>query len=254
MAGGLADFGRGFRPAGGRPSGSRSQSWGALVSPVHVPGSGDAPSPHLWDDISGRVQAEEDLRRHAQELEAARIEAINEKLRLEAVMEALPVGVAITDIHGGSISANRAYDQVWGAPRPATESVSDYAAYKAWWADTKRPLSPEEWASARVIEKGEPVVGQMLEIQKFDGSRALCDQQRGTRAGCERKSGRNRGGHSGYYGPATVPGSPAAADRGTSATDRDPGAACPGYGRRSWRKPMSSSRPKSRTVTLSRPT
>ena len=70
------------------------------------------------DDISPVKHAEEELRRNAAKLEKARVQADNEKLRLEAVMEALPVGVAITDVRGGNISANRTYDRIWGAPRP----------------------------------------------------------------------------------------------------------------------------------------
>jgi PAS domain S-box-containing protein len=123
------------------------------------------------DDISRLKHAEEELRRHAAELEKAWAQAENEKLRLEAVMEALPVGVAITDVRGGSIKANSTYDRIWAGPRPGVRSVGDYAAYKAWWADTGRPLAPEEWASAQVVEKGVPIVGQMIEIERFDGSR-----------------------------------------------------------------------------------
>ncbi|MBP1766745.1 MAG: sensor histidine kinase response regulator [Candidatus Aminicenantes bacterium] len=123
-------------------------------------------------DITERKLAEEELRRHAGELEKARAQAENEKLRLEAVMEALPVGVAITDVRGGNIKANSTYDRIWAGPRPGVRSVSDYAAYKARWADTGQPLAPEDWASAQVVEKGMPVVGQMIEIERFDGSRA----------------------------------------------------------------------------------
>lgn len=132
--------------------------------------------PVHWEDFREYEEAVNSLigrRRHAEELEAARTAAENEKLRLEAVMEALPVGVAITDARGGSITTNSAYERVWAGPRPPTASVKDYAPYKAWWVDSGRPLAPEEWASAQVVEKGEPVVGQMLEIQKFDGSRAF---------------------------------------------------------------------------------
>ena len=69
----------------------------------------------------------------------------------------LPVGVAITDARGGNIKSNRAFEEVWGGPRPATDSVADYAAYKAWWADTGEPVRPEEWASARAVQTGETV-------------------------------------------------------------------------------------------------
>ena len=50
--------------------------------------------------------------------------------------------------------------------------MSDYAAYKARWADTGRPVQPEEWASARAVQHGETVVNQELQIQRFDGTRA----------------------------------------------------------------------------------
>ena len=115
-------------------------------------------------DISSLKQAQEAL-------ESARREAVNEKNRLEAVMEALPVGMAITDARGGTIRSNRMFEQIWGGPRPRTDNVGDYAAYKAWWADTGRAVQPEEWASSQAVREGKTVVGQMMELEGFDGSR-----------------------------------------------------------------------------------
>ena len=117
-------------------------------------------------DITERKQTE-------QALEVARAEAENEKRRLEAVMDALPVGVAITDTQGGNIRSNKAFEQIWGSPRPSAVSISDYAAYKAWWSETGKPVAPVEWASAQAVQKGEAIVGQLLEIQRFDGSHAF---------------------------------------------------------------------------------
>jgi PAS domain S-box-containing protein len=123
-------------------------------------------------DITEMARAEEVLLRQNEELEAARSEAINEKNRLDAVMQALPVGVVIMDSQGGVISSNATFKQVWGGPRPRTEKVSDYGAYKAWWAETGQQVQPEEWASARAVQKGETVIGQLIEIERFDGTRA----------------------------------------------------------------------------------
>ena len=106
-------------------------------------------------------------------LTAAHAEAVNEKNRLQAVMESLPVGVALLDAQGGNIRSNRAFEQVWGGPRPRTQSVDDYAAYQAWRTDTGELIQPEEWASARAIAMGETVVGQAMQIQRFDGARAF---------------------------------------------------------------------------------
>jgi PAS domain-containing protein len=107
------------------------------------------------------------------ELNQARIDAENEKLRMQAVMESLPVGIAITNELGGDIQANKEFDRLWGGPRPITRAVRDYAAYKAWWADTDQAVAPEEWASARAVRNGETVTGQLIEIQRFDGSHAF---------------------------------------------------------------------------------
>ena len=113
-------------------------------------------------------------RKRAEEaLEASRAATEREKVLLETVMEALPVGVAVVDAKGGNIRANLAYEEVWGGPRPPTDSIDDYAAYRAWWPETGEPIRPEEWASARAVQKGESVRDQLLEIQRFDGSSAF---------------------------------------------------------------------------------
>ncbi len=117
-------------------------------------------------DITERKRAEE-------ESERLRVEAENERYRLEAMMEALPVGVSITDPQGAHIRSNHTFEQIWGSPRPTTVSVSDYAAYKAWWEETGKPVKPEEWASARAVQKKETVVGQLMQIERFDGTRGF---------------------------------------------------------------------------------
>jgi PAS domain S-box-containing protein len=116
-----------------------------------------------WD-ITDRKKSEEAL-------ETARNQAVDEKNRLVAVMEALPVAVAIVDERGGNIRSNDMFEALWGSPLPSAQEVSDYMAYKAWWVDTGKLVQPEEWASARAVQKGETVVGQLIEIETFDGMR-----------------------------------------------------------------------------------
>ncbi|MCK9297010.1 MAG: PAS domain S-box protein [Desulfobulbaceae bacterium] len=124
-------------------------------------------------DISERKRAEETIRQRTEELKKARDAAETDKRLLLAVLDALPIGMAITDIQGGTILANNAFDLIWGGPRPITQSVDDYDAYQAWWADTGKAVAPEEWASAIAVQKGEMVVGQMMRIRRFDGSQAF---------------------------------------------------------------------------------
>ena len=118
---------------------------------------------NCWRDITKRKQMEAAL-------ETARADAVNEAKRLEAVMQALPVGMALVDAGGGNIRANAAFEQVWGSPRPPARAVADYALYKAWWPDTGQPLQPHEWASTQVLRDKRPVVAQLLEIERFDGT------------------------------------------------------------------------------------
>jgi PAS domain S-box-containing protein len=119
-------------------------------------------------DVTERNRVQEQLRQ-------AKEEADHQRLLLEAVMEALPVGVAITDEAGGLLHANDAFDRIWGGPRsrprPARDGGGDDAVYRAWWADTGLPLAPGDWASARALGAGEPVFGQLLEIEGADGLR-----------------------------------------------------------------------------------
>jgi len=105
--------------------------------------------------------------------EAIKEQAITERNRLEAVMEALPVGVALLDAKGGRIQNNEAFEKVWGSPLPEAHSIKDYAQYKAWWADTGKPVKPREWACIQAVLEGRTVTGQILEIQRFDGPRAF---------------------------------------------------------------------------------
>ncbi len=98
--------------------------------------------------------------------------APNCESQLAAVLAALPVGFAIVDEHGGKIQANEEFTRVWGGTWPANE-ISDYVQYKAWWPDTGELVKPEEWASARAVLNGETVTGQVLQIERFDGTRAF---------------------------------------------------------------------------------
>ncbi len=124
----------------------------------------------LW---ASSKASEEELILKNSELETAKKLAEGKRRWLAAVMEALPIGIAITDVRGGTIQSNRAYEQVWGEPRPETQSVEDYAAYKAWWADTGKPVEPEEWASALAVRTGETVTGQLMKIRRFDDATAF---------------------------------------------------------------------------------
>jgi PAS domain S-box-containing protein len=120
----------------------------------------------ITQDITQKKQVEAAL-------QTAYNDVVIEKNRIEAIMESLPVGMAIVDESGGTVRSNHMYDNIWGSPRPEARCVADYHKYKAWRVDTGLPVEPEEWASAIAIRKGETVVGQIFEIERFDNTRAF---------------------------------------------------------------------------------
>jgi len=134
-----------------------------------------APISDAGGNVTGVVLVFRDVaptRRAQAELVAAHEDAVLQRNRLRAVLEALPAGVSLIDAKGGHIESNTAFEKVWGGSRPGARSGGS-AAYKAWWADTGKPVAPEEWASARAARNGETVINQEMRIERFDGTRAF---------------------------------------------------------------------------------
>jgi PAS domain S-box-containing protein len=95
--------------------------------------------------------------------------ADGERARLAAVLEAMPAGVAIVDVNGAVLQFNEAFVRIWGSP-PPTATVGDYREWRGWWVDTGEPLAATDWAMARALSGGQVVPGDVVEIEKFDGS------------------------------------------------------------------------------------
>jgi signal transduction histidine kinase len=94
-----------------------------------------------------------------------------ERHRLRAVLDALPVGVFISDETGRLLEANRAAQEIWEGATPLAERPEDYGAYRGWWSASGEPLAADDWALARAILHGEIVDGEEVEIESFDGTR-----------------------------------------------------------------------------------
>ncbi|NEX62154.1 PAS domain S-box protein [Noviherbaspirillum galbum] len=124
-------------------------------------------------DVTERKQFEEELRMSEQRaLEAAR-RAEQEKRHLDALLEAVPVGIGYADNNGRLFRINAENRRLWGG-MPEAEGVSDYQRWTARWVDGLdrhgKLLQPEEWGLARAL-KGEDVRGDLIEIERFDKAR-----------------------------------------------------------------------------------
>ena len=138
---------------------------------------------HLMQTVSQRT---EELESANQSLRSSRLAALNimedaldahaqaeiERKRLQALMEALPVGVAYRDNSGVHFEINRYFEQIWRSSNLPTELLSDPSNYRAWWADSGQPVEAGQWASAQVVHTGETVNSQAFKIERFDGEQA----------------------------------------------------------------------------------
>jgi PAS domain S-box-containing protein len=120
-------------------------------------------------DITERKNAE--LARQESErlaLEASQRELDNRR-RLDAILDAAPVGIVYIDAAGRVLHVNAANRRIWG-DHPNTEKVDDYGQWKAWWpAGTPKagqPFANEDWPGSRVLA-GEDVAGATAEIEPF---------------------------------------------------------------------------------------
>lgn len=121
-------------------------------------------------DISERKWAEESLKvsEYRQRQLAETLEM--ERALLAAVLENLPVGVWVARLHGELILKNQEADRIWAGEAPLLENIEAYPEYKAWFADSGMPLTPEDYPVAKALRTGQPVAPLELKIQRFDGS------------------------------------------------------------------------------------
>ena len=108
---------------------------------------------------------------HASELHAQNVarQVEAESRRLNAVLEATPVGIFVTDAHGRLMSTNPANRVLWGAGQPRVGEPVDFNTWKGWWledARRARPVPPTEWPMSRAL-KGERIEGETLEVLSF---------------------------------------------------------------------------------------
>ncbi len=94
----------------------------------------------------------------------------HERRRLDALLEAAPVGISVADRRGRVVLANAENKRIWGE-YPPPDGVESYAQWKGWWADGsarqgERVLA-HEWATARALA-GEEAPRDTVEIEPFD--------------------------------------------------------------------------------------
>ncbi len=110
---------------------------------------------------------------YGQALDRARLFEVaeSERQRLSALMQQLPVGVAIAEAPTGHIVAvNHKATEIWRVPPAGPEPITDVTPYVAYHPDGRR-FETDDWPIARSLATGEVVDGEEIEVEFGDRTR-----------------------------------------------------------------------------------
>jgi signal transduction histidine kinase len=118
-------------------------------------------------DLSCTVQ---DVTEREEERYLSFVNAIQEeRRRLRGILDTLPMGIEVRFRDSEEREANFHTARIWRVRRPEDLPL-DLAAYSGRFASTGRPVGQDEWPISRALLKGEEVMGEELQIDRFDGT------------------------------------------------------------------------------------
>ncbi len=125
----------------------------------------------LFSDITEQRRNEELLLQSERSARAAARAALEATRRLDAVLEAAPIGIVVSDEHGAIERVNRSFAKLWGEEHPRPAKIDDFQMWKARWADHSdkhgQLLNAADWTSARVLQGAENT-RDLVSIENFE--------------------------------------------------------------------------------------
>lgn len=100
----------------------------------------------------------------------SRLLAEEGQLRMQAILQQLPVGVMIVDRNGGKVTGNRHMESILG--RKTEGSLEMKSSYKSRYAyRSEEPIPQKEWPIVRALKRGETTTAEDIEYRREDGKR-----------------------------------------------------------------------------------
>ncbi|MFT3917323.1 MAG: ATP-binding protein [Anaeromyxobacteraceae bacterium] len=93
-----------------------------------------------------------------------------ERARVQAILDTIPVGLFVTEANGKVTLTNVEAKRIWAGSVP-TEDISGYDQYAGYWPSTGQRLAPEEWPAAQALLHGRRTKGVVVDIERFDGTK-----------------------------------------------------------------------------------
>jgi signal transduction histidine kinase len=93
-----------------------------------------------------------------------------ERVRLRAVLDAMPVGILVSGADGRTVEGNEAGDLIWGGKADRPTGLDDFSRLSGRWTDTGLELKKGDWPVVRAIRNSEVVQGAVIDLQRNDGA------------------------------------------------------------------------------------
>jgi PAS domain S-box-containing protein len=124
-------------------------------------------------DITARKAAEQARVDSERKAAAAALQAAETGRRLDALLDAAPVGIVYVDAGGRMLASNATNRSIWGT-HPESLCIDEYAEWKGWWppgtARAGQPVAAHEWPLGRALDgasSGADHASGMFEIEPF---------------------------------------------------------------------------------------
>ncbi|MBA4053165.1 MAG: hypothetical protein C0490_00480 [Marivirga sp.] len=117
----------------------------------------------IIENINDRKMAEE-------KVNISRIELDDERQKLEAIIDTIPIGLVMIGNNESLILENTEWTKIW-VGKPSNPSTKYFDSFKAFSGDAGKRILSSEWPSVVSLNERKELRDVILDIERFDGSK-----------------------------------------------------------------------------------